>query len=110
MAGECIGNDNDYCIGLYWSPDSGSADNTCRVRYRAAGSQAWKEAMPLWFDGRASDDLPAEHRRQYRGSIVGLVPGTEYEITITAVGYKPFSTVVKLEESLNIGLVLLEKA
>ena len=39
-----------------------------------------------------------------------LEPGAEYEVTIAAGGYKPFTTVVKLDESLNIGLVLLEKA
>ena len=39
-----------------------------------------------------------------------LEPGAEYEITIGAVGYKPFTKVVKLNMSLNLGLVLLENA
>ena len=39
-----------------------------------------------------------------------LAPGTGYEVTIAAVGYKPFTTVVKLDDSLNLGLVLLEKS
>lgn len=39
-----------------------------------------------------------------------LEPGAEYEVTVTAAGCKPFTTVVKLEISLNIGLVLLERA
>jgi len=39
-----------------------------------------------------------------------LDPSAEYEVTLAAVGYKPFSTMVKLDESLNIGMVLLEKA
>ena len=39
-----------------------------------------------------------------------LASGTEYEVTIAAADYRPFSTVVKLDESLNLGLVLLEKA
>lgn len=40
----------------------------------------------------------------------GLEPGGEYEITVIAEGYKSFKVEVKLDESLNIGLVLLEKA
>jgi ferredoxin len=37
-----------------------------------------------------------------------LTPGAEYAVTITADGYRPFTTMVKLDESLNLGLVLLE--
>jgi hypothetical protein len=37
-------------IGLYWTPDGGADDKTCRVRYRAIGEPAWREALPLWFD------------------------------------------------------------
>jgi hypothetical protein len=72
-----------HCVGLYWSPEDGSAENTCDVRYRPAGEEQWKEALPLWFDGRSSEELPAEHRRQYRGSIVNLTPGTGYEIELS---------------------------
>jgi hypothetical protein len=72
-----------HCIGLYWSPDGGSADNPCRVRYRPVGTQPWQEALPLWFDGRQSSELPAEHRQEYRGSIVNLTPGTEYEVELS---------------------------
>jgi hypothetical protein len=53
------------------------------VRYRAAGADPWREALPLWFDGRQSADLPPERGRQYRGSIVNLVPGTDYEIELS---------------------------
>jgi len=73
-----------HCVGLYWSPEGGSAENTCHVRYRQAGTQEWREALPLWFDGRqAQEALPAEHARQYRGSIVNLTPDTEYEIELS---------------------------
>lgn len=71
------------CAGLYWSPEGGSAENVCHARYRRAGEESWKEALPLWFDGRSSGDLPAEHRRQYRGSLVNLTPGTEYEVELS---------------------------
>jgi len=39
-----------------------------------------------------------------------LEAGAEYTVTTTASGYKPFTTLVKLDESLNLGLVLLENA
>lgn len=35
--------------------------------------------------------------------------GAVYEIAIAVVGYKPFTTTVKLDDSINIGQVLLEK-
>jgi len=39
-----------------------------------------------------------------------LEPGGEYTVTVEAAGYKPFSKTVTLAESLNLGLILLEKA
>src|SRR4030042_536128 len=35
-----------HCIGLYWNTSEGSPENTCRVRYRPAGSDTWKTALP----------------------------------------------------------------
>ena len=72
-----------HCVGLYWSPEGSAAENVCHVRYRPAGSDQWREALPLWFDGRESKDLPAERCRQYRGSIINLTPGTQYEIELS---------------------------
>lgn len=84
-----------HCIGLYWSPSDGAADNICRVRYRVAGSESWKEALPLWFDarppgvfGRMFTDTKQQPKsvtwfsHQYRGSIVNLQPQTQYEIEL----------------------------
>ncbi len=39
-----------------------------------------------------------------------LEPGGEYQVTIEAAGYKPVTKTVTLAESLNLGLILLEKA
>lgn len=61
------------CVGLYWAPPVGAEDNICRVRYRPAGTEAWREALPLWYDVR---------NREYRGSVVGLQPGTSYEFQL----------------------------
>ena len=70
------------CIGLYWSPLDGAPENVCLVKYRRAGSDEWKQALPLWFDARQAEEVPVEHRRQYRGSIVNLTGGTWYEIEL----------------------------
>jgi len=67
-----------HCIGVYWSPQDGSSDNVCQVRYRSHSSTGWKEALPLWYDDRGVGGYPAG----YRGSIVNLEPGTTYEIEL----------------------------
>ncbi len=38
-----------------------------------------------------------------------LEPGQEYDLTIQAPAYKPYTTKVKLDDSLNLGLVKLQK-
>ncbi len=59
------------CIGIYYpSEDEGE----CQVHYREAGEESWKAHLGLWFDAR--DD-------EYRGSLVGLKPDTQYEIKLT---------------------------
>ena len=91
-----------HCIGLYWSPDESGEDVICRVRYRSVGADEWHDALPLWFDARGpeqhsqtlssrslGDRKPKpqhEFSRQYRGSIVNLTPGTEYEIDLSLEG------------------------
>jgi hypothetical protein len=86
-----------HCVGLYWSPEEGAESVVCDVKYRSANSGEWKEAIPLWFDARGPEEhsqmLPDrrgretksqyEYARQYRGSIVNLTPGTEYEIELS---------------------------
>ena len=67
-------------IGLYWTPDGGADDKPCRVRYRAIGEPAWREALPLWFDKRIGE---------YRGSIVQLPSGTTYDVRLELAGGGP---------------------
>ncbi len=43
----------------------------CPVRYREAGATAWRAGLPLFF-------CPTDS--EFRGSIVGLRPGTTYEV------------------------------
>ena len=86
-----------HSIGLYWGPEEGGEDIAGNVRYRSVNSDEWKEAMSLWFDPRGPEEhsqmLPGrrnrepkpqhDYARQYRGSIVNLTPGTEYEIELS---------------------------
>lgn len=79
-----------HCLGLVW--DIANDDNrnaVATVEYREAGASAWREGHPFlrigghhtgrpgdWHDVRTPDYLA--------GSILGLDPGTEYEVRLTA--------------------------
>lgn len=60
-------------LGLYYNRPV--ARKTCDVKYRAAGSTAWREGYPMVYDPR---------EKQYRGSLVLLTPDTEYDIRLHA--------------------------
>jgi len=64
------------CLGLYYKVDSPDLGD-CQVKYRKTGTKDWKNVIPLWFDKRDNE---------YRGSIVGLTPDTEYEIVLYCGG------------------------
>ena len=66
-------------IGLYWSAEQGATAHAGLLRYRKAGTVTWLHAHDLWFDDRNLAAAPARSK-EYRGSIVGLEPGTTYEI------------------------------
>ncbi len=93
-------------IGLYWSNSGGNANTVCNVKYRIAGTTAWLNGYPLWFDSRAHSAgdvqgyngivLPAN---QYRGSIIGLNPGTNYEIQLTTGAITATTTVTTWAET-----------
>jgi len=72
-----------HCLGLYWSPPGGAADKEVLVRYRAKGTPDWKEGLPMRYHPIAGTD---EDLTDYRGSIVHLTPGTNYEIKLTLAG------------------------
>ena len=72
------GNPNPYvvstfeCAGIYWkTPEKG----TCKVRYRQESSAQWITGLELVYDSRDSE---------YRGSLVGLLPGKKYQAELTA--------------------------
>jgi len=58
-------------LGLYYT--RAQAAEPCNVKYRVAGTSAWKEGYPLVYDQR---------EKQYRGSLVNLKPDTAYDIRL----------------------------
>ena len=66
-----------HSLGLYWSPDEGAESKAAKVRFREAGASSWREGLELWFDARNGE---------YRGSLVELKPGTQYEIQLRIEG------------------------
>ncbi|MCB0208627.1 MAG: hypothetical protein KDJ52_04840 [Anaerolineae bacterium] len=61
-------------LGITWKPADASAARTANVQYRTAGSSAWQDGLPLWFD---------HNRQEYRGSIVQLTPGVTYQVRLS---------------------------
>ena len=96
-----------HCIGLYWRPDEGAADNQCHVFYRRAGSPNWQAAMPLWFDDQPHSGA-ITNTDQYRGSIVNLMPGTTYEIklALSKTGTEEIITVATWSEDFKIKKII----
>lgn len=67
-----------HSIGMEWDlagdPDH---DAVCTVRYRAAGSETWRQALDLYrIDSNGYD--------MFGGSVLFLEPGTGYEIELAA--------------------------
>jgi hypothetical protein len=62
-------------LGIYYN--RAESATPCRIHYRTAASGDWREGYPLVYDPR---------EKQYRGSLVGLSPDTEYEIRLEADG------------------------
>jgi hypothetical protein len=71
------GKENPYavatfeCAGIYWKT---SKEGSCSIRYRKAGDGPWTEGLELVYDSRDGE---------YRGSVVSLKPGTQYEAELS---------------------------
>ena len=70
--GDCLVSTFE-CLSVYWAPPGGAENNKCNVFYKAKSETNWKKGYPLWFDKRNGE---------YRGSIVHLKSGTEYEVKL----------------------------
>src|SRR5438874_13712905 len=68
-----------HCLGIYWSPEGGTAEKNVLVKYRANDQKDWREALPM----RYNPIKTPECKGTYRGSIVNLLPDTHYEISLS---------------------------
>ncbi|MCL2648874.1 MAG: right-handed parallel beta-helix repeat-containing protein [Phycisphaerales bacterium] len=79
-----------HCLSLYWTPEGGQAGKQVLVKFREAGSQTWREGLPMRYnpinDWKKPGTKTPESQGDYRGSIVNLKPGTAYEIKLTLEG------------------------
>ncbi|MBC2603811.1 right-handed parallel beta-helix repeat-containing protein [Puniceicoccus vermicola] len=75
-----------HSVGLYWKPTGGTANRSVEVEYRKKGESEWMQALPLWFDTTHHTGSAEEHFAEYRGSIVYLDSGTEYEARLQLQG------------------------
>ncbi len=66
-----------HAASLHWSPPGKGVNVECMAEYREVGSGAWKSAQPLPY-------IP--WGGLYRGSVVGLEPGTAYEFRLSIPG------------------------
>jgi hypothetical protein len=63
-----------------------NANNSAKIQFRKSGDALWKDAYAPIIDRRASISSHANpYVNQVRGSIVGLQPGTAYEVAVTFV-------------------------
>lgn len=83
------------CAGLYWKvPEKGS----CKVRYREESGSLWKNGLDLVYDSRDSE---------YRGSIIGLNPGTKYQVELSNNSSKTELNIATRSDKFPVGKVTL---
>ena len=79
-----------HCLSLYWSPEKGEAGKQVLVKFREAGEKSWHEGLPMRYnpidDWKHPGQKTPECKGDYRGSLVNLTPGTEYEVALTVEG------------------------
>ena len=65
-------------IGIYWSPIEGTISRDVIVNFREKGEKEWNSALSLKYNTIERTNIEIA---DYRGSIVNLLSGKEYEIS-----------------------------
>jgi hypothetical protein len=75
-----------HSLGVRWAVrGDANSDAVIEVRYRRSAETAWREGLPLvrTDPGSVSDENRVSGGWLFAGSIVDLVPDTEYEVLLT---------------------------
>lgn len=79
------------CSSVYWkTPEAGF----CKIRYKEVKGSSWKDGLDLVYDSRDSE---------YRGSIVSLIPNTEYQVELSSSSAKTQLTLKTRNDNFPIG-------
>jgi hypothetical protein len=95
-------------IVLQLSGGSSVADPLAVVAWRRVSEETWSPGHPLVYDGRdvltqRSTTITANpYRDQFRGSLVGLAAGAEYEVRVIAEGQTYYNNVSTWPETNTI--------
>ena len=82
-----------HSASLYWTPDSGARESRAvLVRFREVGASAWRDGFPLIYNPVEDDDGERVDGGDYRGSLVQLEPGTDYEVELSLEGTSAVET------------------
>jgi hypothetical protein len=75
-----------HCLSIYWSPEKGEAGKKLQVKFRETGG-TWHDGLAMRYnpidDFKHPGQKTPECKGDYRGSIVNLTPGTNYEVALT---------------------------
>jgi hypothetical protein len=77
-----------HSLGVRWAVrGDANADAVIGVRYRRVGDGSWREALPLFRTDpeSVSDENRVRGGWLFAGSIVDLVPATEYEVALALI-------------------------
>jgi len=83
------------CAGIYWKT---AEDGICKVKYRASGKGQWKDGLEMVYDKRYGE---------YRGSIVGLTPDSDYDIELYTINSKSTTGTRTRSEGFPVGKITL---
>ena len=83
------------CAGIYWKIRE---DGACNVLYKAEAENQWKEGLDLVYDARDGE---------YRGSLVGLSPNTNYQVELSVQSSKTNLDFTTRSDQFAVGKITL---
>jgi hypothetical protein len=79
------------CASVYWKTAEAGVG---KIRYKDVKSNSWKDGLDLVYDSR---------QEEYRGSIINLVPNTDYQIELSSNSSKSQVKVRTRNENFPVG-------